>query len=229
MDRQYVGIDFHRRRSVIVRKSAASAVRIANEPSAIASAIADAGPNPQVVIEATDGWYWIVDWLQEQGATVHLANPSGLKLGAAAREERRARRDRSDRHAAARSSAGGVDRAAGHPGTARVGALSGEAGRVAVRAQGAGACGHGQSRRAPERDGHVRSGRQRPARSDAARERIHDPGRVVAGSDRAPRPRGHDARGADPQPPARRSWLSGDPSHQRHRPNHGCDLGRRNR
>jgi transposase len=34
-----------------------------------------------VVIEATYGWYWIVDWLQEQGATVHLANPSGLNWG----------------------------------------------------------------------------------------------------------------------------------------------------
>ena len=36
MDRQYVGIDFHRRRSVIVRKNAAgeklSAVRVANDP-----------------------------------------------------------------------------------------------------------------------------------------------------------------------------------------------------
>jgi transposase len=36
--------------------------------------MADAGPEPEVVIEATYGWYWIVDWLQEQGATVHLAN-----------------------------------------------------------------------------------------------------------------------------------------------------------
>jgi transposase len=33
------------------------------------------------VIEATYGWYWIVDWLREQGATVHLANPSGLNWG----------------------------------------------------------------------------------------------------------------------------------------------------
>jgi transposase len=47
----------------------------------IASAVAEAGPNPEVVIEATYGWYWIVDLLQEQGATVHLANPSGLNGG----------------------------------------------------------------------------------------------------------------------------------------------------
>jgi transposase len=85
VDRQYVGIDFHRRRSVIVRKNAAgeklSSVRVANDPLALATAISDAGSSPEVVIEATYGWYWIVDWLQAQGARVHLANPSGLNWG----------------------------------------------------------------------------------------------------------------------------------------------------
>ena len=60
VDRQYVGIDLHRRRSVIVRKSAAgeklSSVRVANDALGIASAVAEAGPNPEVVIEATYGW-----------------------------------------------------------------------------------------------------------------------------------------------------------------------------
>jgi transposase len=95
MDRQYVGIDFHRRRSVIVRKNAAgeklSSVRVANDPLAIAAVVADAGPNPEVVIEATYGWYWIVDWLLEQSATVHLANPSGLNWG-----QRRVKNDERD-------------------------------------------------------------------------------------------------------------------------------------
>jgi transposase len=70
---------------VIVRKNAAGeklgSVRVVNEPLAIAAAVAEAGPSPEVVIEATYGWYWIVDWLREQGATVHLANPSGLNWG----------------------------------------------------------------------------------------------------------------------------------------------------
>jgi transposase len=95
MDRQYVGIDFHRRRSVIVRKNAAGeklgSVRVANDALAVASALADAGPCPEVVIEATYGWYWIVDWLQAQGATVHLANPSGLNWG-----QRRVKNDERD-------------------------------------------------------------------------------------------------------------------------------------
>ena len=85
MDRQYVGIDFHRRRSVIVRKDALgeklASTRVPNDPLAIASVIADAGPEPEVVLEATYGWYWIVDWLREQGAHVHLANPNALNWG----------------------------------------------------------------------------------------------------------------------------------------------------
>jgi hypothetical protein len=49
MDRQYVGIDFHLRRSVIVRKNAAGeklgSVRVVNEPLAVAAAVAEAGPS----------------------------------------------------------------------------------------------------------------------------------------------------------------------------------------
>ena len=85
MDRQYVGIDFNRRRSVIVRMSATgeklSSVRVANDPLAIAAAVAEAGPDPEVIIEATYGWYWVVDLLQGNGARVHLANPQGTNWG----------------------------------------------------------------------------------------------------------------------------------------------------
>ena len=95
MARQYVGIDFHRRRSVIVRKDEAgeqlSLCRIANDPLTIAAAVAEAGPNPEVVIEATYGWYWIVDLLQAEGARVHLASPSGLNWG-----QRRVKNDERD-------------------------------------------------------------------------------------------------------------------------------------
>jgi transposase len=95
MDRQYVGIDFHRRRSVIVRMNAQgerlAVVRIDNEPAALAAAIAEAGPEPEVVIEATYGWYWAVDLLQSLGATVHLANPNALNWG-----DRRVKNDVAD-------------------------------------------------------------------------------------------------------------------------------------
>ncbi len=58
--REYVGIDLHRRRSVIVRKNAdgelLSKVHIDNDPIALAQAVAAAGPEPEVVLEATFGW-----------------------------------------------------------------------------------------------------------------------------------------------------------------------------
>ena len=85
MQRQYVGIDLHRRRSVIVRKNAdgelLSKVHIDNDPIALADAVAAAGPSPEVVVEATFGWYWAVDVLQELGANVHLAHPLGNNWG----------------------------------------------------------------------------------------------------------------------------------------------------
>ena len=65
MGREYVGIDFHRRRSVVVRMSPRgkrlSVVRIDNSPAALAEAVSAAGDHPQVVIEATYGWYWAVE------------------------------------------------------------------------------------------------------------------------------------------------------------------------
>ena len=56
-------------------------MRVANDPFDSGEGARGAGPEPEVVIEATYGWYWAVDLLQEQGATVHLANPSGLNWG----------------------------------------------------------------------------------------------------------------------------------------------------
>lgn len=81
---EYVGIDLHRRRSVIVRMTESGEVveevRIDNDPVALACAIEQAGPDPHVVLEATYGWYWAVDVLQACGATVHLAHPLGVKM-----------------------------------------------------------------------------------------------------------------------------------------------------
>src|ERR1700712_2386492 len=77
--RQYVGIDLHRRRSVIVRMTPEGeqlgCVRVDNDP--VALGLAKAGPDPEVVLEATYGWYWAVDALQAAGARVHLAHPLG--------------------------------------------------------------------------------------------------------------------------------------------------------
>src|ERR1700747_984601 len=81
--RQRVAIDLHRRRSVIVRMTEdgrkLETVRITNSPAALRAVIARAGEHPRVVIEATYGWYWAVDVLEEAGAEVHLAHPLGVK------------------------------------------------------------------------------------------------------------------------------------------------------
>ncbi len=57
---QYVGIDLHRRRSVIVRTTAAGEVlectRIINDVDSLATVMARAGQSPEVVLEATYGW-----------------------------------------------------------------------------------------------------------------------------------------------------------------------------
>ncbi|MGH9096911.1 MAG: IS110 family transposase, partial [Acidimicrobiales bacterium] len=92
---QYVGIDLHRRRSVIVRMDSEGekleTVHIANDPVALSQMVAKAGPDPEVVLEACYGWYWAVDLLEAQGARVHLAHPSGLRW-----EGRRVKNDEID-------------------------------------------------------------------------------------------------------------------------------------
>lgn len=58
---QYVGIDLHRRRSVIVQMTPegeriGSAVRIDNDPFDLADQAASWGEAPEMVLEATYGW-----------------------------------------------------------------------------------------------------------------------------------------------------------------------------
>src|SRR3954447_3464687 len=81
--RQFVGIDLHRRRSVIVRTTDSGevleTVRILNDADRLGSVLARAGEAPEVVLEATYGWYWAVDALRAGGANVHLAHPLGVK------------------------------------------------------------------------------------------------------------------------------------------------------
>jgi transposase len=94
---RYVGIDLHRRRSVIYAMDAAgkklSCVRIANEPITLARTVADAvdGRDAEVVVEACYGWYWAVDLLQAEGYRVHLAHPAGNDWG-----KRRVKNDERD-------------------------------------------------------------------------------------------------------------------------------------
>ena len=80
---QFVGIDLHRRRSVIVRTTdrgdPLETVRISNDVDSLEKVMARAGVCPEVVLEATYGWYWAADVLQGLGASTHLAHPLGVK------------------------------------------------------------------------------------------------------------------------------------------------------
>jgi transposase len=81
--RQVVGMDLHRRRSVLVRMTEdgrrLGTARIMNSPAELRAQIARAGKNPRVVLEAAYGWYWAADTLAAAGAEVHLAHPLGVK------------------------------------------------------------------------------------------------------------------------------------------------------
>jgi transposase len=80
---QFVGMDLHRRRSVLVRMTAdgrrLGTSRITNSEAELRREVARAGRSPAVVLEATFGWYWAADALAEAGAQVHLAHPLGVK------------------------------------------------------------------------------------------------------------------------------------------------------
>src|SRR6266508_3569014 len=179
--RQVVGIDLHRRRSVIVRMTEAgerlAAVRIDNDPMTLAAAIAEAGENPDVVLEATYGWYWAVDVLQAAGATVHLAHPLGVK----GFTYRRVKND--------------VREAADLADLLRMGLL-------AQRPEGQRACGTGQAGPAHQGVGSVR-----PRRSGTPRD--HAAGRAVPGPHRRLLPAGRWAAVEAAQKiPASAGWLT---------------------
>jgi transposase len=96
---EVVGIDLHRRRSVIVRQDRdghrLGVRRIVNDPAELMVEIGKCGRDPEVVVEATYGWYWAVDALVEAGARVHMAHPLGVK-GFAYRRVKNDVRDASD-------------------------------------------------------------------------------------------------------------------------------------
>lgn len=97
MDPRYVGIDLHRRRSVIVVLDAdgnqLSCTRITNDPATLLETLPDPDEVVGVVVEATFSWYWAVDLLRDAGYRVHLSHPSGNDWG-----NRRVKNDARDAH-----------------------------------------------------------------------------------------------------------------------------------
>ena len=80
MERQYVGIDLHRRSSTIYRMAEDGEVlgctRIPSQPFELAQAMAEAGEAPEVVLESTYGWYWAATCFRRWVPTCTSPTPS---------------------------------------------------------------------------------------------------------------------------------------------------------
>jgi transposase len=85
----YVGIDLHRKRSQITALDEQGAEllsrRVANEPEALRAILAELGGELQVALEATYGWEWLAELLEQEGHELHLSHPLRTKAIAAAR------------------------------------------------------------------------------------------------------------------------------------------------
>ena len=96
-EKQFVGVDLHLPRSVIVRIDERGrqldCVQIDNDPKALVREVRKAGRGAAVAIEAAYGWYWAVDALQGARFEVHLAHPYGMK---AMRKRKRVKTDARD-------------------------------------------------------------------------------------------------------------------------------------
>jgi transposase len=65
---------------------------IVNDAERLASVLRRCGETPEVVMEATYGWYWAANVIAGTGARLHLAHPLGVK----AFEHRRVKNDERD-------------------------------------------------------------------------------------------------------------------------------------
>ena len=187
MGGRYVGIDLHRRRSVIYTMDAdgerLDCVRIANDRWVLLEEVAKAGSDAEVVIEATYGWYWAVDLLQEAGFSVHLSHPSGNDWGKRrVKNDERDARDLADLLRLGRLAEAWIAAAGDYARLGELVALPGQARAVAVGAQSPGARGDGQGGRVTWPRRHVRASRATSPRRDGTRRRVHGAGRIVAGS-----------------------------------------------
>jgi transposase len=85
---RWIGIDLHRRRSQIAvvdeHGELSLSRRIVNDREAFLELLGDPG-SAHVVLEATYGWEWLAELLEEGGYDVHLAHPLRTRAIAAAR------------------------------------------------------------------------------------------------------------------------------------------------
>ena len=84
-----VGIDLHRKRSHIAvidgEGTQVLSRRIANDPATFLELLGELEDETQVAVEATYGWEWLAELLEEAGYEIHLAHPLRTRAIAAAR------------------------------------------------------------------------------------------------------------------------------------------------
>src|ERR671925_261379 len=84
-----VGIDLHKRRSQIAVVSEDGrrlfSRRIENDPATFLELLEEIDGESKVALEATYGWEWLADVLEEAGYELHLAHPLRTKAIASAR------------------------------------------------------------------------------------------------------------------------------------------------
>ncbi|HKR99490.1 MAG TPA: transposase, partial [Candidatus Dormibacteraeota bacterium] len=85
----YVGIDLHRKRSHVAavdeRGVQVLSRRIVNDPDVFEEVIAELGEEATFALEATYGWEWLAQLLEDRGCELHLAHPLRTKAIASAR------------------------------------------------------------------------------------------------------------------------------------------------
>ena len=84
-----VGIDLHKRRSHVAALSDDGrrllSRRSDNDPAAFLELLAEVDGESKIALEATYGWEWLADVLEEAGYELHLAHPLRTKAIASAR------------------------------------------------------------------------------------------------------------------------------------------------
>jgi transposase len=85
----WVGIDLHRSRSHVAvlddRGSELLSHRVVNDPQTFLELLAEIDGESKIALEATYGWEWLADVLQDAGYELHLAHPLRTKAIASAR------------------------------------------------------------------------------------------------------------------------------------------------
>jgi transposase len=120
---KYIGCDSHQRYSVFVtmdeKGEAGVPVRVEHDKKELQKFLRTLPAGAAVAVEASGGWYWFVDALEEAGLKPHLANPLEAKKHAGAEQDRQAGCARIGDVIAGGHLAGGVDSAGRTPGSAR--------------------------------------------------------------------------------------------------------------